>query len=380
MFQFNRSDRWAWVMSVVFVALIPLSTAACGGGGTDLIEDPDQQEPVDETKPTSLPSFASLGLYSADSPLNQRIAADAEVDPESAMYMALLKQVADEGGFSIELKQYSTTVYFSESSTPKKAVTLACGELWAGVSKLSGVPIPSFAEPTQDVDGSDNPIQKGKCGAEADQDNQMVVVDLATRCEYDFFQMRLEDGTWVASWGNSISLNGTGVYTKGFSARGAGFTQLSGQIWPDELQAGRINHALIFSYPGPAAGGPVPPASESDGLSEDSRALPEGALVQLDPDLDLTTLGLTSYEMTIARALQEYGMYLVDSNGVGVSIEAIDPRSVQGNPYDGLLPDEDFPTLPNLPTGSFRVLKLGPQNPLFDEENELVDSGCATFS
>jgi hypothetical protein len=100
----------------------------------------------------------------------------------------------------------------------------------------------------------------------------------------------------------------------------------------------------------------------------------------LDPDLDLTTLGLTSYEMTIARALQEYGMYLVDSNGVGVSIEAIDPRSVQGNPYDGLLPDEDFPTLPNLPTGSFRVLKLGPQNPLFDEENELVDSGCATFS
>jgi hypothetical protein len=380
MVRLNRSDRWAGVTGVVGVFLLPLTIAACGGGGTDVTDDPGQQGPVDETKPTSLPSFASLHLYSAESPLNQRIGADPEIDPESAMYVAKVKQAADEGGVVIELKQYTTSVFFTDSSTPKKNVTMACGPQWAGVSKLTGVPMPSFAEPTQDVDGADNPIRKGKCGEDADQDNQLVVLDLVTRCEYDFFQMRLEDGVWVASWGNSISMDGTGVYPGGFSARGSGFTQLAGEIWPDELQAGRITHALIFSYPAPAAGGPVAPATESDGLSEEANALPEGALLQLDPDLDLTTLGLTAYEMTIARALQEYGMYLVDSNGVGVSLEAIDPRSVQENPYDGLLPDEDFPALSNIPMGSLRVLKLGPQNPLFDEENSLVDSGCATFS
>lgn len=369
------------------LALLPV-LAACGGGGTDLDEDFEETptEPVppppaaDTAKPSALPAVADLRLYAADSPLNQPIPADPEIDPDSDRYLGLLREVIEGGGIAIELKQYTTTVFFADSAVTKQPVELACGRVWAGVSRLEGVPIPSFAEPTQDVDGAAEPIVKGECGEHADQDNQMVVVDLATRCEYDFFQMRREDGAWVASWGNSISLDGTGIYPKGFSARGSGFTQLAGQIWPDELAAGRIAHALIFSYPAPASGGPVPPATESDGISDDPRALPEGARLQLDPALDLTALNLTAYERTIARALQEFGMFLVDSNDVGVSLEAIDPRSVQGNPYDGLLPDEDYPDLPNIPADRFRVLKLGAQNAAFDEENELVDSGCATFA
>lgn len=207
----------------------------------------------------------------------------------------------------------------------------------------------------------------------------MVILDLATRCEYDFLRVRVEDGNWVADWGNSISMNSRGIYEGGFSARGSGFTQLAGEIWPDELQNGRIGHALIFAIPGPAASGPVPPATETDGTSNAQWALPEGARIQLDPDLDLGSLGLTTYEHTIAVALQEYGMYLVDVNSTGISLEAIDPRSVQGNPYDGLLPDVDYPELPNIPAASFRVLKLGPVNLNYDEENELVVSGCGTF-
>ena len=357
---------------------------ACGGGGTDLDDSDDGDDPgggdvTDPQKPTSLPTYGSLSLYSSDSPLNQKIADGAEVDPDSDSYMAVLQQIVDEGGIVIELKQYSTPVYVADSSTPKVAVQLACGQEWAGVSSLSGVPIPAFAEPAQDADGADNPIPTGTCGEFSAQDNQMVILDLATRCEYDFLRIRKEAGNWVADWGNSISMNSIGIYGGGFSARGSGFTQLAGEIWPDELQNGRIGHALIFAIPGPASGGPVPPATESDGTSDAEWALPEGALIQLDPDLDLNSLSLTAYERTIAVALQEYGMYLVDFNSTGISLEAIDPRSVQGNPYDGLLPDVDYPELPNIPAASFRVLKLPPQNPNYDEENELVASGCATF-
>ncbi len=356
--------------------------SACGEGGIGLDDAGDGDVPGGgqaAQKPTSLPTFASLSLYSSDSPLNQRIPDGAEVDPDSDNYMAVLKQIVNEGGIAIELKQYSTPVYLADSSTPKVAVQLACGQEWAGVSTLSGVPIPAFAEPAQDTDGSSNPIPKGQCGEFSDQDNQMVILDLATRCEYDFLRMRVEDGNWVADWGNSISMNSTGIYEKGFSARGAGFTQLAGEIWPDELLNGRIGHALIFAIPGPATGGPVAPATESDGISDAQWALPEGALIQLDPDLDLAALGLTAYERTIAVALQEYGMYLVDVNSTGISLEAIYPRSVLPNPYDGLLPDEDYPELPNIPAESFRVLKLPPQNATYDEDNELVASGCATF-
>ncbi|MFQ5492219.1 MAG: hypothetical protein ACE5GE_16005, partial [Phycisphaerae bacterium] len=333
--------------------------ADCSNGNSD---GPSQPE-----KPVSLPALADLRLYSADSPLNQRIPADAEIDPDSDNYVALIAEAAASDGFVIEFKQYSAPVYFADSSTPRWDVYLACGQDYANVDFLKDVPIPDFAEPANDIDGADNPIPFGVCGDEADQDNQMIILNLETRCEYDFFQARLEDGRWVASWANSISLDSAGIYEKGFSARGSGFTTLAGLIWPDELENGQINHALGFTYPGVAAGGPVAPATESDGVSTGRWALPEGARLRLDPTLDLDTLGLTPYEKTIANALQEYGMILFDDGSSAVSVEAIDPRSTIGNPYEGLFPDVDFPELDNIPLDRLQLLKLPPQNPNADD-------------
>ncbi len=332
------------------------------------------------SKPDSLPAFKDLHLYSSESPLNMKIPDDPEIDPDSGEYVNLLVVSAQEGGFLIELKQYNATVFFADADTPKTDVWLACGRAWGGgVEYFRDIPIPFFAEPTVDFDGSLNPILPGRCGATADQDNQMVILDLDTRCEYDLFQARMEEGQWVAGWANSISMDSIGIYEKGLSARGSGFTTLAGVIWPDELENGYIDHALIFSYPHARAGGPVAPATESDGLSKRQYALPEGALLQLDPTLDLETITLTPEEKTVAKALQEYGMYLVDDGSFGVSIEAVNPASVEGNPYEGLLPDVDYPELNNIPLDRLRVLKLGPQDPDADSTNELVSSGCGYF-
>lgn len=335
--------------------------------------------PSESAKPTSLPTFDDVRLYTADSPLNQKIPVDAEIDPNSTEYVNVIVQAVAAAGFVIEFKQFSAPVYFSDSQTPRHDVVLACGQDYAGVDALTGVPIPDFAEPADDIDGADNPIPFGVCGDAADQDNQMIILDLDTRCEYDFFQVRLENGRWVASWANSISLDSQGIYPTGFSARGSGFATLAGLIWPDELQQGQINHALGFSYPGVAAGGPVPPATESDGVSTGLWALPEGARLQLDPSLDLDTLELTPYAKTIAKALQEYGMILFDDGSSGVSVESLDPKSTRANPYEGLLPDVDFPELNDIPLDRLRLLKLPPQNANANETNELLASGCAAF-
>jgi len=330
-------------------------------------------------KPASLPAFADLRLYSADSPLNQKISTDAVIDPHSGDYVNLVVEAATTDGFVIEFKQFTTPVYFADSRTPRQDVYLACGQDYAGVDYFKGAPIPGFAEPANDVDGADNPIPFGLCGDAADQDNQMVILDLETRCEYDFFQMRLEDGRWVASWANSISLDGNGIYEKGFSARGSGFSTLAGLIWPDEFREGKINHALGFSYPGVAAGGPVAPATESDGISRRQWALPEGARLQLDPNLNLEMLNLTPFEKTIARALQEYGMILFDDGSSGVSIEILDPKSTKRNPYEGLLPNVDFPEINGIPVDRLRLLTLPPQNPNANGTNALISSGCGVI-
>jgi hypothetical protein len=327
------------------------------------------------TKPVSLPAFREIGLYSTSSPFNQKIPTSAAVDPNSDAYIAKFALV---GSLLLNLRQYSTTVFMADAQTPRYDVPLYCGEYWEiGINKLRDVPIPTWAEPTQD-DPNEAPPQG--CGEASGQDNNMVVLDLETRCEYDFWQMRIEDGRWVASFGNAISLDSNGVYPNGMSTRGSGLAFLGGHIWPDELQNGQINHALVFAYPHTRAGGPVAPATDSDGEAKASDALPEGARLQLDPGLDLDALGLTGAEKTVAQALQEYGMYLVDNGGEnGIGLYLIDPRSVSVDPYVGILPDENFPALANIPLDKFRVLQLPSQDGAWRDKLQLTATGCNAF-
>jgi hypothetical protein len=56
-------------------------------------------------------------------------------------------------------------------------------------------------------------------------------------------------------------------------------------------------------------------SNNSPSLEYASGLLPYGALVQLDPELDLTTLGLSLPARRILEAMQTYGAYLVNAGG-----------------------------------------------------------------
>ena len=341
-----------------------------GGGGGD-----------PSAKPASLPAFASLDLYDDQSPFNQPIPASAVVDPESA---AMVQTLIDSQTLLVQVREYSSTVFFADSSTPRRDVAVACGPEWGlGVERLAQVPIPDWAEPSNDSPGAGGPPSgcgQGANGGETEADNHMVIFDLETRCEYDFWQARTEGGEWVASWGNAISMDSSGIYPHGLSSRGSGFAFPGGAIWPDELLSGAIEHALAFSYSFTRAGGPVAPASDSDGITADPSAIPEGALVRLDPDLDLDTLPLEPYERTIAEAMQTYGMWLVDTSGSSdISLYAVAPASVTDDPYADEWPTDPWITLDNIPLDAFQVMELGPQDGDWESKLELVDTGCNSF-
>lgn len=328
---------------------------------------PVEEEPV---------APSGMSLFAPDSPFNQRIIPDPAIDPNSDLMVATLVDDARQG-FVISVKDFSSPVYVVDAGTPRYDVAIRCGEEWGlGVSKLKGVPIPDGAEPAA-AGGTENPDDCG--GGDDAGDYHLVIIDPVARCEYDFWQAKRVDGGWSASWGNAISLDGDGVFPRGMSARGSGFAFTAGMIWPEELRSGRIEHALAFNYSSVKAGGPVAPATESDGTVTRRGAIPEGARVQLDPGLDLDTLGLSRYEKTIARALQEYGMFLVDSGGAegGLSLYAVDPKSWPDNPYRDIWPDEDYVSIHNIPADRFRVLKLPPQVP--DPELALVPNACAVW-
>jgi hypothetical protein len=158
-----------------------------------------------------------------------------------------------------------------------------------------------------------------------------------------------------------LTTDSNGIYRRGASARGSGFALGAGLIRPEELKAGAIKHALVFSLPSAyvKAGGPVHPATESDGQSTLEGAIPEGARVQLASSFNVEAL-TQPWERTIARALKTYGMYLADRGGGGVGLVAQNPQSYSRNPYSW--GNGDYVYLPPKLISSMRVLKLPPQH------------------
>jgi hypothetical protein len=298
--------------------------------------------------------------YSSTSPFNQPIGPDATVDPESAAMVDGLVLAAERYGAIVAVKRFSVPVYYANASTPRYDVRLTAP--WRAADELLDVPVPDDAVPA------------------AGDDKHMAIVDTSTGCEYDLYDADKVATGWEADWANALPLDSTGVFEKGLSARGAGFGLLAGLIRPNELRnpggsEGRIPHALVFNTPFVKAGGPVPPASESDGTSTLPYAIPQGARVQLDPSFDLGTLS-EPYERVIGRALQEYGAYVSDTSGSTVDFYAEDPKGHTENPYAEIWGDRTYVTLPTELIRNLRVLALPEQ---YAPEYEIVPNGCNRF-
>lgn len=294
-------------------------------------------------------------FFVADSPVNTRIPNDAEPDPRSDAYVMKMVEVAEQNrGLTIAVKRWTVPIYFAKASTPRRAVKLTAP--WAPRRHLLHVPIPRGARPDPADDG------------------HMAIVDLANRCEYDFYEAaRHADGSWTATWANRIELDGDGIFDRGLSARGSGFALLAGLIRPAELEEGVIPHALVFSYPYTRKGGAVAPATESDGDSSLPEALPQGARVQLDPSFDVSALP-QPWQRTLAQTLQRYGMFLADDGANTISLFAANPQAWQGNPYPW--GDVPYAYLPVELVRHLRVLRLSRQ---MDRRLRVVPSRCATY-
>ena len=249
----------------------------------------------------------------------------------------LLTQTKDR--LAIEVRRWTVPVYHADASTRRYDVKLLGPDVDG--KSLRNVPIPARSAPDPMADG------------------HMAVLDRSSGCVFELYQARkLTDGRWTATWGNSKNeRRGLATYPSGGSTRGSGFSSIAGLIRPEELKAGAIRHALVFAYRYTKAGGPVPPATRSDGRSRDRDAIPIGARLRLNPRFDVSTLH-PRWQRTIARALQVYGMYLVDTGG-DMAVMAQNPQSYPINPYPW--GDANFVFLPRAVLQSLQVLKLPPQ-------------------
>jgi hypothetical protein len=278
--------------------------------------------------------------FARDSVWNARLADDAPLVPESAALVAELnRQAAEPGGRWLNTTAYSVPVYMVGPEQPTVRV-------WADTPYAhllrpgwDAVPLPPGARP---ADGSDA---------------HLVVHQPATDTLWEFWSMYETAGGWHARWGattHGVSSN-PGYHAAPLGATATGLAALGGLIRPDELAAGRIEHALAVGIPRARYGAFVWPAQRGDGVDTAPTAIPHGTRFRLDPALDLGALGLTPPALSIARAMQDYGLIVRDQAGA-VVLYGEDPKSLGHDPWPALLDEWPDKLLDSLPWERLQVV------------------------
>lgn len=297
--------------------------------------------------------FGPQGLqerpYSPESAWNTPIGSNPQYDPNSTQMVATIG-MDNEGRITSDPDQYSYPLYYADASTPrwdipctryKCTIVTPVGD--STHEQLQGIPIPSEARPSVGTDG------------------QMIIIDRTNNTEYDLWQVVRTRSGWTVSNASVYNITWDGTPDR-YGSRGAGVPYLAGLVRPFEIDQGKIEHAIAFAYSHAAEDRCVFPASKTDGKSDLQYAIPQGARLQLDPSLteaDFDRLGLNRTGKIIARALQEYGMILIDNSGrPKIYVEDLKNNPLSQRKWSDPDLDLDSSTIASIPFTSFRVLKL----------------------
>jgi hypothetical protein len=385
-----RAKHWILIGSL-------LAQGACDGGATGSGEDADgsarkhgdnESDAGDETKkPGDTGGKPEAGLINADagsartdagrsdattsdastnasgpwrpfndqSPWNSLIADNPPLAPDSAALISDLRTSSQFGqNLDINIARFSIPLYYATPGTATVDVLCELGGIGfmgnEGSDAHAQVPIPAGAAP------------------DPESDRHLLIVDRAKNLEWGMWNTVNTRGRWTCGLGATADLNGDGLrpfkpnnptwYTS-HGARACGFPLIAGLIRTEEIDAGRIEHALVIAYPHIRAGFYMSPASTAQTRIGDesiqTRGIPCGGRIQLDPKLDLDSLRLTRGARIVAEALQRYGAFVGDYSGA-ISIYAENSPAAQAH-WKGVLDTYEFAN--KLDLSKFRVLAFG---------------------
>jgi hypothetical protein len=226
----------------------------------------------------------------------------------------------------ISTTSYSVPLYTVPADEPTVSVKLEHNPEPALSAAWSAVPLPASAKPAVGTDGD------------------LVVWQPSADKLWEFWRLTYGEAGWSAKWGGAMQSASTdpGVYGPetwpgaqtwwGVSA--SSLSLVGGLITLEDLEDGRIEHALAMSIPNVRFGVYASPAQRTDGTSTNPLSLPEGAHLRLNPKLNLSSLHLPRVTLLIAEAAQRYGIFVKDGAG-DVQFNAQDPTPLGTNPYVG---------------------------------------------
>jgi hypothetical protein len=282
---------------------------------------------------------AAAGPFATDSVWDSQLSDHAAVVADSpALVSELRRQAGLGGGTWINTTSYSVPVYTVGPNQPTVRIhaDTPYPPLQAG---WDAVPLPANARPS------------------AGSDAHLVVHQPSTDTLWEFWAMYEGSDGWHAHWGGKmehVSQN-PGYFEGTWGGTATSLALMGGLIRPDEMAAGRIDHALALAIPEVKQGSVVWPAQRGDGSATGPNAIPEGTRFRIDPDLDLDSLWLAPAARVIAEAAQKYGMIVRDQAGA-VVLYAEDPKSLGADPWPGLFNEWPNNLLNSLPWDHMEVV------------------------
>jgi len=300
-------------------------------------------------------------FFSDDSFWNTPLPENAEIDPRSEEMIGYLKKDHSGKNFGINTYNFTIPVYEADSTTPRvKMKQFGFGDNFicqqSKEFSLAEIPIPANFEPSPGGD------------------MHATIIDRDLGIAWDMFYVVKDSlGEWSAATGMVVDLRGDGLFDPNDfpvkddetihsygPSRAAGVPSFAGLIMYDEVVSGEINHKIACALRFVDYKRFVFPAIWTDGNFEGG--VPEGATIQLDPNLDLSQFNLLPGDLAVAVALQKYGAVVMDfAAGNCFYAEALLDHK-PGLSWDGLLTgwDEYDGTngIESIPLNHFRVLKL----------------------
>lgn len=295
-----------------------------GSGGAGVEDEPGSAS----AEPTGAPGAAGIDIndtsgqlslvrpFADSSPWNQGVLGKS-TDSKSATYMARANErvglvetgtgtprtqiVQNRTGVFINTNRWSIPIVTTRGGTETR---LVCRQLppYCGDGKnVPSLPIPANASPNPSYDGA------------------FVVEDAGNGVAYAMWRARRSGTAMSYQFLRKWTLNGSGYQVpNSVSTIGSGLPSFAGVLLPEEIKAGRIEHALAMALPGPARDTYVQPASATDGVGS-TDSIPEGARVRLKAGVKAPKLLPRTNKVAqkaIMRALRTYGAIIVERSDV----------------------------------------------------------------
>ncbi|HTU79078.1 MAG TPA: hypothetical protein VMF09_10005 [Solirubrobacteraceae bacterium] len=341
------------------MALLTVGSLSACAGGERLATPLAASAASSHRLPARTAAHKPQRLFSASSFWNEELPADAPLDSSSvAVVKALSEELAAETKAGeapfVNTTSWSVPVYKVGPEQPMVTVALEePARSPALASAWSAVPLPANAKPA------------------AGGDEHLVVWQPSSNRLWEFWHLTHTSTGWRAAWGGAIRKvsSSSGAYSTkawpgaspNWGATASSLSVAGGLITLEDLEAGRIEHALAIALPDVRGGVYAAPAQRTDGWIEEPRWLPEGAHLRLDPSLKLSSLHLPPFTLMLAKAAQRYGIVVRDQ-AAETTFYAQDPMPTGTNPYTG--PDGYFEgespqkLLASFPWSHLQLLKM----------------------